>query len=129
MREQIFDIAAGILAGILSGLVILYMLISVRFSTGTPGFVLCLICGFFLPFCLHFRNSSLMSGTMIFVSYLTVVIYALYVGSHSAEEVNQAVFTGSVLKSATFVHLASLAGFIADCFVRKKEHDRISKGH
>ena len=129
MREYIFDAAAGILAGILSGLILLYLMIGSGFSVSSPGFVICLTAGFFLPFCLHFRNRTVTSVTMVLISFAVTVVYAYYVGSHSAEIVTQAGFTGNVLRCTCFVHAASLAGLLADCFIRSKERDRINKGH
>lgn len=125
MRERLFDAAGGLTAGIVSGLLLLYMLITIRFSLSMPGFLLCLLVGFFLPFCLHFRDSTLMSGTMTAVSFAVAVMYAFYVGTHSAREVVPAVFIGSVLRSASLVHLAEAAGVLTDAVVRAKEHGRI----
>ena len=128
MGERLFNTAAGILAGILFGLVLLVMMINIRFTTSGAGFIICLITGFFLPFCLRFRNSTYTSVLAVLVSFIVTVIYAYYVGSHSAEPVEQQVFIRNVLYCTSFVHTAALAGALTDRFIRAKERDRINKG-
>lgn len=128
MGERLFNTAAGILAGILFGLVLLVMMINIRFTTSGAGFIICLITGFFLPFCLRFRNSTYTSVLAVLVSFAVTVIYAYYVGSHSAEPVEQQVFIRNVLNCTSYIHASALAGALTDWFIRAKESDRINKG-
>jgi len=84
----------GILGGLLMSIVLLYMLVGIGFVYSDMMFILCVICGISLPWCLMVLNKYewinvwVSQVLMVVISFVIILIYGIFMQSSVDVDVN-----------------------------------------
>jgi uncharacterized membrane protein len=108
MKKNIYSILLGIGTGLFMSILVLYMLIASFFDISSFAFVLTVIAGCAIPFCLSFLrkknwNVFLSQAVMIATSYLITILYGGCVNYAGEISSYSSIFV-QVLAASSLVH-------------------------
>ena len=117
----ILTVCAGLLAGIMNSLILLYLLLMISFSTKSVSFWMIVVIALCLPQCMRFMERwvgsvKTVQWIMVMVNALILIIYVFAVSSSGSRG---GLYATVLISSVT--EIAGLALMNAVSFIRKKQ--------